>query len=519
MVRKFVDEVLPTILVQPLLDPRIEQIIVPSVECDPLPYLKVYSGFGCAYCSLVSQCTVRLKQHYNSEHAAVRRGRGGLKSAGSRAIRERLEEEHFGGLPPWHPVKFQRFFSKGKGSTAFRVRWNSEMQLAADTGREVCQRSGSFVYSPSIREEVFENLAQLQHGKAQSAFVIRDAPTQSQASPWLERTRWSHYLHGVDLNETARLIRLPDQDETVLSELSLSVDRLIDDSYKSVCEDKINFFAQKCFSSLLPRRKAYSQPLIQKQTYQRYKELWKRLICFACRTTEPNQSKRLRHRLTGRQMVLIDEFLAAGAERAAVHSLKERDHLGTCTPQRVDDLCLDFCIALLDHPLKGDIYESVVLGFLAVLGIDTGNSAFHQTPNYTPKLLGFIKIGQMLVLQKAVRKVEKGEADNSLDPLNDMRQQFMTVDNCTPFSWAVSLRSFGKSIRDCVTSLGYIQWSEDGLTVFYRNLELQLSAFRTFVAAQVQHAQGLLADLFLISPAELREDVIPAISLYRIRIL
>lgn len=232
---------------------------------------------------------------------------------------------------------------------------------------------------------------------------------------------------------------------------------------------------------------------------------------------DPSQSKGLQHQLTARQTVLVDELLSAGGERVAVHSFKERDHVGTCTQQRVDDLCLDFCISLLDHTLKRNIYESVVLSFLAVLGIDTGNSAFHQAPNYTPKLSGFIKIGQMLVLQKAVLMVEKGEADNSLDPLDDMRQQFMTVDSCTPFSWAVSLRSFGKSIRDCVTSLGYIQWAEDGLTVFYRDLELQLSAFRTFVAAQVQHAQTLLTDLFLISSHELREDIIPAMSLYRIR--
>lgn len=33
-------------------------------------------------------------------------------------------------------------------------------------------------------------------------------------------------------------------------------------------------------------------------------------------------------------------------------------------------------LACLDYQLKGDIYESVVLGFLAILGIDTSNTAF-----------------------------------------------------------------------------------------------------------------------------------------------
>ena len=87
----------------------------------------------------------------------------------------------------------------------------------------------------------------------------------------------------------------------------------------------------------------------------------------------------------------------------------------------MDDLCLEFCIAILDHQLKGDIYESVVLGFLAVRGIDTRNSIFFEAPNYTSKLSGFIKISQMLVLEAAVREMESGKVDNALDPLEEMR--------------------------------------------------------------------------------------------------
>ncbi len=123
----------------------------------------------------------------------------------------------------------------------------------------------------------------------------------------------------------------------------------------------------------------------------------------------------------------------------------------------------------------------------------------------------------MLVLEKAVRDVESGMVENALDPLDDMRERFMTINNCTPFSWAVSIRSYGKKVRDSVTSLGYIQWSEDEQTVFYKDLELRIHAFREFVAVQMKQAQGLLASLFMVGPEEAREDVIPAMSLHRIR--
>jgi hypothetical protein len=37
---------------------------------------------------------------------------------------------------------------------------------------------------------------------------------------------------------------------------------------------------------------------------------------------------------------------------------------------QLDQATLDLSIALLDHPLKGDLFESTLVSFLAVLGVD-----------------------------------------------------------------------------------------------------------------------------------------------------
>jgi hypothetical protein len=100
----------------------------------------------------------------------------------------------------------------------------------------------------------------------------------------------------------------------------------------------------------------------------------------------------------------------------------------------LDDCCIELCVALLDHPLKGNLFESVVVGFLAALGIDTTNNTLRGPCNYTPMLSGFIKIGQMLALQKAVRAVECGYAEQPFDLLNEMRGRILTTGSCTPFS-------------------------------------------------------------------------------------
>ena len=122
----------------------------------------------------------------------------------------------------------------------------------------------------------------------------------------------------------------------------------------------------------------------------------------------------------------------------------------------------------------------------------------------------------MLVLEAAVREMESGKVDNALDPLEEMRQRFTTVDNYTPFSWAVSLRSFGKQIRDNTTSLGYIQWSDDKQTVHYKDIELSMHSFRRFVVVQVQRVQSILSDVLMLSADDTREDVIPTVYLHRL---
>jgi hypothetical protein len=293
-------------------------------------------------------------------------------------------------------------------------------------------------------------------------------------------------------------------------ELTQAIDRLVETAYASVCEDKVNFFGQKRITSFLPRKEVFSRPLVfklQQSTYRQYKQSWKKLLAFTYRTSTVAQSAGFRHCLTPYQTASLDSLIALGSTCAADPSLPKHS---------LDRACLDFCIALLDHRLTGDLFESTIVSFLAVLGIDEANGTFYEAPNFTPKLSGFIKITQLLVLQKAVDMAAGSMAEDPLDALDKMRERFMMLDTSTPFAWTLGLRSFGKRVRDSTTSLGYIQWSEDAQQIVYRELELSLDSFREFVRSQVQKAQHLLEKLFLLSVDEQRADVVPTISLGRI---
>ena len=100
----------------------------------------------------------------------------------------------------------------------------------------------------------------------------------------------------------------------------------------------------------------------------------------------------------------------------------------------VDESCLAFCVSLLDHTLNGDIYESVIVGFFAVAAIDTAKNILREAHHYGTLLSGFVKVSQMLVIQRAVSGVERGEATFPAELLDEMREKFLVYSTRSPFS-------------------------------------------------------------------------------------
>jgi hypothetical protein len=64
----------------------------------------------------------------------------------------------------------------------------------------------------------------------------------------------------------------------------------------------------------------------------------------------------------------------------------------------VDRACLSLCITLLDYTLKNDLFESAIVGFLAILGVNFNKKLLIKAYSYTPFLSAFVKVSQMLVV-------------------------------------------------------------------------------------------------------------------------
>jgi hypothetical protein len=183
----------------------------------------------------------------------------------------------------------------------------------------------------------------------------------------------------------------------------------------------------------------------------------------------------------------------------------------------LDHSCLQFCVSLLDHDLKGSIFESSILGFLAVLGIDEVKGVLREAYHYTPMLSGFIKISQLFVIQLAVHDAEAGIVAHPADLLDEFRERFMIHGTRSLFSWACRLRMYGKKVRDSTTCLGYISWTDDSQYVSYKDINnFGMQHFKDFVRAQVSNAQTKLEGLLMLHPDEKREEMGIAFQMHRL---
>jgi hypothetical protein len=190
--------------------------------------------------------------------------------------------------------------------------------------------------------------------------------------------------------------------------------------------------------------------------------------------------------------------------------------------QELDHACLLLCIALLDQSLRGNIYDSVIVGFLAVLGIQEPKEStlppqgFREATTYTPFLSAFVKMAQLLVIQRAVVAAEHGDVEYPADLLDTLQDRLIAYGTRSPMNWVHKLRTLGKAIRDTTTALGRIVWSDDGEQLKYRGLEFSMTGLQHFLSVQVQAANRQLHELFFV-PATEWHTAVPTIDLSQLK--
>ena len=263
---------------------------------------------------------------------------------------------------PWKKGLWVQSFFPASGVHYFEVTRN-------ENRNERSMDDTNLTRGERFRQQLRANLERREMELRSNAELIQTSSIRTEISLWQEKTRWIEHLSGRNLIVMARLVELPEGEDLRLQTICESLDRLLDGARKAVLDRKINYFDSKQINSFM-RYKVFPKPLnvkILHSTFQRYKSIFKRLICYVLRTCDPSMSTRPLYKATNVQKRRLSDVMHA-AELA--RNAPEYDPAHPHIIRTLDRCLLQLCIELLDHQLYGDEYESAIISFLAVWGIN-----------------------------------------------------------------------------------------------------------------------------------------------------
>jgi hypothetical protein len=112
-------------------------------------------------------------------------------------------------------------------------------------------------------------------------------------------------------------------EEPLLALFSASVKQLIQQAYQTIRSGQINKFNQVQINTFFQEPRVWNQPIqihLQLKTYRQYCQVWQRLVCFAYRSTQPDQPIQLRHQLNTAQLAALNQMEEYGQQLLALHA-------------------------------------------------------------------------------------------------------------------------------------------------------------------------------------------------------
>jgi len=337
------------------------------------------SGFRCTFpitegviCPFVSKTEKRMQGHCKKAHNWRNPRRRGHQPKGS-------SQE-----VPWRTgVQYQRFFVQGAKSRFFEV------------GRGAGDPSSG--EAEGTRWETLEKA--IDHGMSKVDDVqqrkIKATDESKEPNPWLRRTGWARHLGRFDREELRALVRPVDPEkDPELVVVHKAFHQLIHRAQKNAVSDVVGraalFEAHRKEEGKKPKKPFNSR--MDKTTFRQYTLYWNQLLSYVVRTDDLDKEDRPRFKFTSKQQDMLDELMDA------VDQVVEFQ--GQMLEAHVQGRVLQFCIALLDHGLADNEYQSVIISGLAVLGLQEGGR-WANAEDYTPKLSAVIKLARLMVIQNA----------------------------------------------------------------------------------------------------------------------
>jgi superfamily II DNA helicase RecQ len=333
-------------------------------------------------------------------------------------------------------------------------------------------------------------------------------------SPWLRFNGWPEHLGPFDPVELQALVRpVKKDDEAELYIIHEVFTNMIQESQTTAVKSVVGKPALVEVNRK-ERGKKSKKPFnskMSRNTFQKYTTCWKQLLSYIVRCEELEDDKRPPFKFTRQQRTSLNRLMEAADQLSDYQEEGKSDDNEVCKEARADvqKALLQFCIALLDHDLVDNEYQSAIISGLAVLGVRE-DKGWENPEDYTPKLSAVIKLARLMVVQMAyqarqaaiTRRVgqgwsqeeAEGESPGHVELVQGMCRKFMMLmdenGKPTPMDWMFEARTYGLHIRYDTTADGNIQWKGDTMSV--GDIDCNMEQIRSMVLGLVSRARRRL---------------------------
>ena len=494
-----------------------DRVPLPAPDCDPLPYLRApASALQCRHvgqadtrpCNFLTTHRTAMRRHWNRKHDGTLPA-GGQASA---AVRTSTEAER------WRDVQVQTFFTNNSKLRYFTVRGAYRAQIRPRTGSDPpaspqslrSTQAGSSSPSPDPLAGHLNALwdAAESAERLQMAQATEQAPARDRTG-WFARTKWHKHLQQYsDRSLLVTAASPPSADEPDMQEAVRSVDRVVEGAVQGL--DTLTVDTSCLLKEPGPDQPG-QRPLARMQnarSQQRTARYWARLVCYCLRLHKVLCSS------IGPDAVRNDDGSAAGmlavAERFPWHGrqkicceriwelLGARQRSGDDAASfeaSLDRWVLRLSGELIFQRLFNDPYQSGIVHFLAVLGIDPATNRLRTAPAFAPLLGALVYSVRVLSAEILLpRRHREEQARSAIEAFAEKRRSFLVLGSYSPMSVMLRLLGYAKRIafQEPSGMAGAIWWSHDQSTLYFKGRPIPRQRFSSGVQTLVSDAESLL---------------------------
>jgi len=433
-----------------------------------------------------------MKQHGNKVH--------GLKKIKDKELFESVD------LQSWYGNGKERYWLV-KRREVFITGRDAEINLSKG-GRDTLSTSESQLLLEQLKQEY----QQYHIDREQRRLQLADKIPPTEHDSWLNFTKWNTVLKASkhDLQKTYQFRRKPDESELELERVLEAWDRIVNRCLDTL-EDVDNTDLLKWMQS--PRQEEpANRPFRLPQsgyTLVKYSGLWEHFLCYIFRTAPEHE---------------WDEATETGVwftrdQRQSIR--KMRDLLQYSADDQFDEFVestdrdtvlteelMRFCLLVVQQDLQNEkVYQSPLMHFLAVMGIDADAGRLRGPFTYTPTLAAALWINRMLMLEAAVSRrgwrrlgiPAKVDIVSMRERIEEVRRKYLCLGSCTSTSSILSQLAMGRKLNKAYGRPPNIYWADHD-TIVYLGMPIPLAKVQELAQGMILEVEEALNELTFGEP-------------------